>query len=232
MNEYKFTYLLLGVLFLIIWTIFFIKRKDLRKEMLFVSFIIAIFGPASNIIYIKDWWKPISIWGPDIAIIESLLTGFGIGGIACVIYEEIFKKKIKPRNNTPKKINNKRFLYLLISTAGLGYFLFFVVGLNSFIAINTALFYGILIILVHRKDLLLESIVSGFLMLLVSIIVYSFLELLTPGWVNAFWYWKNVPQIIILNVPIDDFINYLLIGAWVGIIYEYWQEAKLINIKN
>jgi len=55
------------------------------------------------------------------------------------------------------------------------------------------------------------------------------LELLTPGWIHAFWIFKNVPDIVIFNLPIDDIIWYFLAGLFIGPLYEYWKEGKLIN---
>jgi len=214
----------------VVWLILFLYRKDNRKEMLYASIIIALLGPASNIVFIVDWWKPMTILGPDVAIFESLLTGFGIGGIAAVIYEDVFKKKVKPRKSRNKEADKWKLLFCIVSTACVGYFLFYVLGFNSFIATNGALLYGIGFILFYRRDLILESVVSGLLFFGVAIVVYTILDFLTPGWVEAFWYWKNVPEIIILNVPIDDVTHYLLAGAWVGVLYEFWQEGRLVKM--
>lgn len=231
-SEYQYTYLLMACLFLVVWIILFLLRKDNRGEMIFVSVVIALLGPASNIVFIVDWWKPMTIWGPDVAILESLLTGFGMGGVAAVIYEDVFKKKLKPRKIRNKEADKWKLLFLVVSTACVGYFLFYALGLNSFIATNGALLYGVVFILLQRRDLIVESIVSGILFFFVAAVVYTILEFLTPGWVEAFWYWQNVPKITILNVPIDDVVHYFLAGAWVGVLYEFWQEAKLVSINN
>jgi len=49
--------------------------------------------------------------------------------------------------------------------------------------------------------------------------------------VQAFWYFKNIPNIVIFSVPLDDFIWYFLAGAFIGPLYEFWQEARLIKQK-
>jgi hypothetical protein len=92
-------------------------------------------------------------------------------------------------------------------------------------------FVPTLIILKKRRDLIKDSIFSGFLMIPIAILVYSFIELITPGWIDQFWVWKNTPRLIILNVPIDDMIHYFFGGALAGPIYEYMKEGKLINVK-
>lgn len=230
LDSYRYTYLLMGVLFFVIWLILFFYRKDNRKAMIVFSLVISVSGPISNFLYMKDWWSPISFFGPPVGILESLLVAFSGAGIMCVIYEDIFKKRIRLRKQRNIRLDNKKMAFLMGSVFTLMYVLYYLFELNSFLSINLALAYAILMILVSRKDLIPEAIVSAFLMLVVAIVVYTGLEFLTPGWIDAFWHWKNVPKIIILNVPIDDVINYLLIGGCMGVLYEYWQEGRFVPL--
>jgi len=92
--SYQYTYLFWTAIFLIIWGTFFIKRKDLRKEMLVISFLFGLGGLISELTHIQDWWQPLTITNTSIGI-EDFLIGFAIGGIASVIYNFIFNKKIK-----------------------------------------------------------------------------------------------------------------------------------------
>ena len=65
----------------------------------------------------------------------------------------------------------------------------------------------------------------------IAFIIYNILELITPGWIEAFYLFKNVPDIVILNMPIDDLVWYILAGMFVGPLYEYWQEGKEVDLK-
>ncbi|MAH03767.1 hypothetical protein CMI39_03205 [Candidatus Pacearchaeota archaeon] len=231
--SYQYSYLILGILFLIIWFILFIWRKDIRKEMLFMSLLFGFAGLLAEIAYINDWWTPLTITNTSIGI-EDFLFGFVVGGIASVIYEEIFKKKIRIRRRTKKKKNRKdiRFVFFVLIFAILFFGSHYIFKTNTFISSLIAFGSGIIYIYIRRKDLIIDSLVSGFLLLGISLIVYSILELITPGWIQAFWHFKNIPNLIIFNVPIDDFIWYFFAGAFIGPLYEYWQEGKLINTKN
>ena len=62
----------------------------------------------------------------------------------------------------------------------------------------------------------------------VAALVYTFVELLTPGWVQALWHFNNVPAIIIAGLPIDDVVFYFLTGAVIGPIYEYWKGIAFL----
>jgi hypothetical protein len=96
MVNYQYSYLVMVIGFAIVWLTLYFLRKDTRKEMIVCSALISISGPALNFLFVQDWWHPISIFdGTQIAIIESLLAAFFIGGIASVPYEIWFKKRIK-----------------------------------------------------------------------------------------------------------------------------------------
>lgn len=230
--DYTYTYLIGDLILLLIWLILFFWRKDIRKEILIISLIFGIAGPLVEIFYIKDWWKPLTITNTHIGI-EDFLFGFFIGGIIAVIYEVIFKKRIKIQE--VKKIKERKrnlniiFLLALLIILFLGSF--YILNLNSLIATIIGFATPTLIIYFKRKDLIVDSLITGILALLIACLGYSLIELITPGWINEFWQWKNVPEIIILNVPIDDIFWYLFAGAFIGPLYEYWQEGKLINIK-
>ena len=59
-----------------------------------MSVIFGVIGPFVEVVYTLDWWAPLTITGTVVGI-EDVLFGFVCGGIATVVYEEIFKKRIK-----------------------------------------------------------------------------------------------------------------------------------------
>ncbi len=226
---YQYTYLLMGLVFFIIWLSLFIWRKNTRKEMVIMSLLSGLSGPIGDILYTKDWWNPLTLTNTAIGF-EAVLAGFMIGGIGSVIYVDLFKKRLKPLKNhkTDEARKNFNLISILITIAVLFFGSFYLLNLNSLWATILALFVPTAIIWIKRKDLVLDSLVTGILLVIVAFFVYSVLELLTPGWVHVFWLFKNVPEIIIFNLPIDDMIWYFFAGLFAGPIYEYWQESKLV----
>lgn len=225
---YEYSYLILAIIFLLLWILLFLIRKDLQREMLIISLAFAFAGPFAEIVYFKDWWNPITITSTFLSL-EPFIIGFAIGGIASVIAEELLKEKhknIKKSKNTFKKEDLNIFL-LLSFLAVIFFGSFFLLKTSSLI--TTLLSFGIptLIIYMKRRDLILNSIISGILLILIAIIVYTFVEFITPGWAEIFWQFNNTPKIIIFNLPIDDVIWYFLCGAFIGPLYEYWREIKL-----
>ena len=80
--------------------------------MITISIIFGIGGILSEFYHIQDWWQPLIITNTPIGI-EDFLIGFFIGGIAAVIYEEIYKKKIRIRkqNKSPNLKKMQIFIW-------------------------------------------------------------------------------------------------------------------------
>ena len=89
----------------------------------------------------------------------------------------------------------------------------------------------ILIIYIKRKDLIDESLATAVIITIMSVIGYSLLNLISPGFIEEFWLFQNIGKVLILGVPLEEIIWFFVIGAFIGPLYEYWKEGKLINIK-
>lgn len=230
--EYIYSYLILDLLFLILWLALFFWRKDVRKEMWTTSILFGIIALIMEPIIFGDWWTPLTITN-TIPGIESFLFGFTVGGLASVIYEEIFKKKLKKTNSIKETSEKKNIRFSILSITGALSFIipFYIFKINSFIASSIAMIIMITMIYYQRKDLIKNSIVSGIAVLISAFIIYSIMQSITPGWIDLFWVFKNTPKIIFLNVPIDDIVWFFLFGALWGPIYEYWQNKKLVRKK-
>ena len=117
--DYQYSYLIGALILLAVWIILFLWRKDIRKEMLVISSLIAVLSLPLNYLYAQDWWHPLTITGTHLGI-EDIILGFAGGGIAAVVYEVVFKMKLKKR-----KIGKKLAKLELFFPLFLGLFLFF-----------------------------------------------------------------------------------------------------------
>jgi hypothetical protein len=229
-SHLKYSYLLMGLIFLVIWTFLFIFRKNLRREMLTMSILFGIAGALVERVYLHDWWFPATITGTRIGL-EDFLFGFVIGGISASIYEFIFRKRLRKKALDSQESKKKRLAFAALGLFFIAMFAgcFFLLSLNTLQASIIAFVSATAIVYFARRDLIIPSLVTGGVMVILACIVYSLTELITPGWVQAFWYFKNIPNIVIFAVPIDDFIWYFLAGAFIAPLYEYWQEARLVK---
>lgn len=224
--DYKFTYLVLDLILLVIWLIFFLVRKDTRKEMLLMSFFISFAGIPADIVYTRDWWKPEFLF-PNFWF-ESYICAFFLGGLLSILYEVMFRKNIR-RENPKRPARPGRLLGLCLIVAIIFYLSFFVFNLNSLIATILALGLPAIYVFYERSDLLLDGLLTAMLILFVMILTYSIVELITPGWVDQFWMWNNTPPIIFANTPLDDVVWYVFAGLFFGPLYAYWQEGRLVK---
>ena len=228
--EYQYSYLIGDIILLAIWIILFLWRKDVRKEMLFLSLFFGVIGIAFAFIHTFDWWHPLRITNTQIGI-EDFILGFVTVGVASVIYEEIFKKRIRIRKFKNKVRENKNFIIIFLLLVVLFFGSFFILELNSFYSSIIAIGIPILIIWIKRRDLIIDSLVSGFLILITSIFVFLTIDFFTPAWIESAWYLDNLSGIIILRAPLEDLIWFFLIGTLFGPLYEYWKEGRLVNYK-
>ena len=230
--SYQYTYIIGNLILILLWLALFWWRKDVRKEMLVVSPFFGIIGLLTEYYYIKDWWKPLTITGTAIGI-EDFIFGFGIGGVAAVIYEEIFKKKIRVRkiSKIKDKERNLNFAVLIGLMAVIFVGTIHLLDFNTFKASVITILFPILVIYIKRKDLIDDSLATAVIVTLLSILGYALLNIISPGFIEEFWLFENIGKIIILGTPLEEIIWFFLIGALIGPLYEYWKEGKLINIK-
>jgi len=223
---YRFTYLIGSVIFMIPWLILYLLRKDIRAEMLMMSILMAFASFITGYLFWTiDWWQPETITGTKVGI-EDLILGFANGGVAAAIYEEIFKKHFSRRRHDKNKI---KLVILILFSIIFIFYLFYIIRLTSFLASAIVMtLFGILILYL-RRDLVLDAIVSGLLMAIVSIPVYLILEIVSPGWIDKTWLYSFLSEIKILGIPIEDLIFYFLAGFIAGPFYETWQGYRLIE---
>lgn len=220
-----FTYLYLSwtLVFLLIWGVFFLIRKDLRIEMLFISTLFGVGGILSQQTHIQDWWQPITITGTPLGI-EDFLIGFAIGGIASVVYAVVYRKKY---TISVARVSLKRSYAFLAGFAMLFLGLFYLAGVSSFYAAITAYSAGIVFMFFARPDLIRMSVVSGMLMVLLGSITYYLLFLPYPNYVREFWYLPEAwYATLVFGVPLGEYLWYFLTGAFIGPLFEFIENIK------
>ena len=79
-----------SLLLMFMWLLIFLVRKDLRKEMLIISFIFGLLGITGHFYY-GSYWQPVhlfKLFNLQIGIEDYLFT-FSVAGIGSVWYEFI-----------------------------------------------------------------------------------------------------------------------------------------------
>ncbi len=221
MFDYRYAYLLTN-LFLVIptWLFFYRKRSDLRHKILTSSIFGGIAGPLSEIIYLKDYWRPELFNGWAIGL-EDFLFGFGIAGVACAAYEEMFGQKYTRRH---KRRQHWILLILPIIVILLYEFnlAFPHLWINSIYISMIAFLITAAIIIYFRRDLGLDSLMSGILFGSFFLIGYLILLRFYPEIFTRWWLLKNISGITVFTIPIEELLWAFGFGMFAGPIYEFY----------
>lgn len=225
----KFAFLFGNIIQLVIWLVLYYNRKDLRKQILFNSVLFGFFSLLSAYLWwTVDWWHPQNITGTRIGI-EDFLIGFSSGGIASIIFEEIFKKntyRIRKQHGSFKLFFVLIFITLLSISVS-----FWIFNFSSFVSfVITGILIGCLIIY-ERKDLAFDAFISGLLTTIAFLPFYYSIMATFPDWINQTYYWSNLSGIKITGIPIEEMVFYFLFGFCVGPSYEFWQKLKERKLK-
>lgn len=79
MVNYQYSYLIGSLIFLLIWLLMYLWRKNIRKEIWIFSLIFGVLAFPANYIYLQDWWHPLTITRTILGI-EDFILGFATGG--------------------------------------------------------------------------------------------------------------------------------------------------------
>src|SRR3990172_9244002 len=93
----QFVWLIWSLILITIWLIIyvFLDSKDKKKEMFVVSLWTSLLG-LTEPLFVPEYWAPPSLFNLALRTgfdIESLIFSFGIGGIAVILYEQIFRSR-------------------------------------------------------------------------------------------------------------------------------------------
>src|SRR3989338_6234392 len=212
MESVRYAYFIATLPALAIWLYFYVKREDLRREMLVISALIGLLSIVTSYYWwTVDWWRPLTITGTKVGI-EDFISGFTSGGIMATIYEVVFKRGLYKRKLHHHVSGALTILFLLSQTTTL---LFYETGLTSFWSATTAMLLTASVVIFIRKDLVMSSFLSAILMMLVSIPPYLMILLVSPQWIDS-TYLPEISGIRIIGIPIEELVFWFLSGLVFG----------------
>lgn len=191
-----------------------------------MSLLITPLGVA-DAIYFKDYWRPVFTLNTGLHFgIESFIFAFSIGGIASVIYDEVFGMKyVRARKS-------KRPKHFLITITLLSVVILI---LNSIIfRTNSIYITSALMLLVGstvtfmRHDLLKDALMSGLLTGLLMLIFYTcYFLIIFPSAIQNWWLLNNLSGIFVFGVPLEEILWGFCWGFIAGPIYEFTLGIKI-----
>ena len=224
--DFQYAYLILNVPFAIAWILFFIFSKKTRREQVIMSLLLMPVGTITEIFYFQDYWNPASIIsfniGPVRILLEDFLFSFFLAGIGAVIYEAIFcKGLLKIKRNIRNLISIPFIIIIAVSVA----YILYVFKVNSIFYTSFGAIVAALLVVNQRKDLLINSLLSGIAVMFIMSISYVILfnltanleELMHEGW----FLHKTSLDIRFFNIPLTEMVWGFAWGMLIGPLYEF-----------
>jgi hypothetical protein len=176
---------------------------------------------------LQDYWRPETFNGWAIGI-EDFLFGFFIAGIGSVIYEEIFGKHYAKRKN--RQHHWSWFLVPVVALFLFSFNLFFFLGINSIYASVITFLVIAGVIIYFRRDLLMDSLVSGVLVGAFMFVAYLLYLSVFPEVIHRWWLIDNISGILVLGIPVEELLWAFGWGMVAGPMYEFFTGLKFKKI--
>ena len=228
----QYAWLIWSLLLIIIWLVvyFSLNSKDKKREMLIVSLWTSLLG-LTEPLFVPEYWSPPSLF--DLAQktgfdIESLIFSFGIGGLAVVLYERIFRAKHQAISQAEQHSPRHRFhLWAIASAPIIFVILLLTTNINPIYSASIAMVAGGLFAWYCRPDLKEKMLVSALIFLGLYFIYFLTLIAMYPGYVGQVWNLKAISGILILGIPLEKLLFALSFGFIWSSIYEHVMWKRL-----
>src|SRR3989338_9197542 len=143
----QYIWLIWSLILIAIWAVvyFSLKNKESKREMLIVSLWTSLLG-FTEPLFVPEYWAPPSLFNLALRTgfdIESIIFSFGIGGIAVVFYEWIFRTKHQAMSHIEQHASRHRYhLWVLLLAPIIFVTLSLATSLNPIYTSIIALIFG------------------------------------------------------------------------------------------
>lgn len=230
----QYAWLVWSLMLLAVWIVVYcsLRNADSRKEMLIVSLWTSLLG-LTEPLFVPEYWSPPSLF--DLALrtgfdLESLLFAFGVGGLAVVIYERVFRVEHTEVSMEEKRHPRHTYhLFALFSAPMLFALLLLFTNLNPIYSTFISLMSGGLATWYCRPDLKQKMFVSAFIFLGLYAVYFLTLTLMYPGYVEQVWNLQALSGIMFLGIPLEELMFAFGLGFLWSSVYEHlmWRKIRV-----
>lgn len=219
------TYLGASIVELPIWALLFYLRSDLRHKMIYMGFLTALVG-FTDPLFIPQYYNPVYFDKTVFLRVDFfvILFSFLFGGIASVIYEEVMRRKARKSSKHPL------LKYLIFIGPILFLFLHRLTDLNTIYVLLIATLSMLTVVLLSRKDLLFDALLSGLFMGTLYAVLLGLYIFVFPDQLKI-WNFNSFPQILVINVPHFEIIWGFMTGAFLGPFYEFSHNLIVVKME-
>jgi len=229
---YRTAYLVGVLLFGLLWAYIFISRKDLRKEMLLLSLVVAGSG-LTEPFFFGEYWSPdflVNLGNLNFGI-EDVLLMFFQGGAAATIYSVLWGKKVAVTKSKVIYSGGKALLVMLVF-GSVSVLLWGLTSLNLIYAGMLGMVAAVFLVLLLRPDLWINVLFSGISFGLASLLILVLFAQLYPGVIGDWWHLEVLSGVLLMGVPVEEFLWHIGVGCVVGPLYELWRGGSNVSVDN
>ncbi len=214
-----YEWLAFALVWVALWLLFYHERPLLRRQMLWVSVFTALTG-LTEPLFVPAYWNPPSLFNLTATIhldLESIIFGFGVGGVASVLYEAALNVGHRQLELAEQK--EKRWVHLasLLSMPVVFLVLILFSGWNPIYCVTVALFVGATAAVACRPDLARNTLLGGVLFAGLYFFFFAFANAMFPNFLDA-WNMSALSGVLVLSVPLEEVVYALAFGMmWSGV---------------
>lgn len=228
----QYIWLIWNLILIAIWLVIYgsLGGKDKKKEMLTVSLWTSLFG-LTEPLFVPAYWSPPSLFNLALRTgfdIESLIFSFGIGGIAVILYEWIFRSRHIVISAKERHLPRHSFhIWTLLSAPAVLVALLVATNLNPLHSSIIAMIIGGLATWYCRPNLKKKMIVSAFMFSALYFFYFLTLIAISPGFVEQVWNLKAISGILIFGIPLEELLFAWSFGFIWSSVYEHIAWKRL-----
>jgi len=184
-------------------------------------------------LFVPEYWNPPTLF--DLAQrtgfdIESLIFCFSIGGIATVLYEMVVPVRHVPMGQAERHDPKHRYHLLALTSPVIIFIpLLLATSWNAIYPGILAMFTGAVASLWCRPDLKKKIWVGGGIFVGLYFIFFKLLDLMFPGYVEKYWTIDALSGIIVLGIPMEEYLFAFSFGLMWSSLYEHYSWQRIVG---
>ncbi len=223
--SYHYSYLVGAAIFWVAWAACFIFGRTYRREIRWGTLIAAPMA-LTSILFVPQYWMPPSLLDLDQKIrvgIEDFLWAAAVGGIASVAGEILLKERLAAIRRSRHKRHYAPFVLVVMLFVALEFWYHNKTMDNTIISFTV----GALVVAYLRRDLIPLMLTSTASFTVVYFVLFLWVLLLYPQFVQRFYNLPNLLGIYVHGVPIEELLFAATGGAIWSVAYEYVHGYRL-----
>jgi len=180
----------------------------------------------SEPLFVPEYWSPPSLFNLSLNTgfdIESLIFCFGIGGVACVLYNAITGKRFKPVSREYRILPLHKHHRLAILAPFISFPALYFLPWNPIYPGIVAMAIGAAANVLCRPELKTKTWTGGVLFTVYYLIFLEGLNLISPGYLDRVWNLDALTGITVFDLPLEELLFAFTFGMyWTGV-YEHFK---------